>query len=395
MITDGKTFCPLPWTQLIFKPIGGVGVCSFSPKIGNIVETPIQEIINSNTINEIKQAIKNGEWHKNCNYCQHSELHGGDSQRITELKCMTDDTKQKINQEVDAFKDIVLNWETDCNLSCNYCGPQLSSTWRQKKGIKLVPVEIAQEEQAVSVTMDYLISRHNDIDRILLLGGEPLMQKNLVKFFENLPANKKYRVTIATNLSVNLKKNPLFKLMLKSKNLGINWLISFDNIGDQFEYVRDGASWEIFENNIKILKENTEYDIAAHLTYSLYCVDSLKEYYDYCTKNNLRIEVGNLSTPVELNVTNAPKEIRMRAIEEIDQILISYNNDDISLDILRNYKSMLEKAVPYKSGGDKDYIKAQNILNFNSRLETELNKNKKFEDLWPELHNILKKVQND
>ena len=105
------------------------------------------------------------------------------------------------------------------------------------------------------------------------------MQKGLEQFLDYLDPNK-VSVMITTNLSVNLENNPIY-LRLRTWPM-VQWMISFDNSDqDKFEYVRHGASWTQFVNNIQVMKRDKQ-TVAAHPAYSIYCALDLMEYYDFC-----------------------------------------------------------------------------------------------------------------
>ncbi len=82
---------------------------------------------------------------------------------------------------------------TGCNLGCSYC----DTTWAND--LK-APFELMDENQIY----DYIKS--TGITNVTLTGGEPLIQKNIRTLLEKLASDKKIRVEIETNGSIDISE---------------------------------------------------------------------------------------------------------------------------------------------------------------------------------------------
>ena len=83
-----------------------------------------------------------------------------------------------------------------------------------------------------------------------MVGGEPLLLPENDRLLDVIPQDA--IVTLITNLNVDLDKNKIFqKLSTRSR---VGWSMSFDNTGEQLEYVRHGASWSLIKENLAKIK---------------------------------------------------------------------------------------------------------------------------------------------
>jgi hypothetical protein len=185
---------------------------------------------------------------------------------------------------------------------------------------------------------------------------------------------------------VDLTNNPIYQELKTWPQ--VSWMISFDNASQQkFEYVRNGANWDQFVQNIKTMKQDQQ-RVTAHPAYSIYCALDLMEYYDFCTAMDLDIFWCELNHPQELDIRRMPWPVRERAIQEIDRIVEKYQGKpNISLEILERYKLTLQ---------DNSYLhhldRTLFVTEWHRDIEKKLNKVIRFEDLWPELSVLLQEV---
>ena len=396
-LTDSPTFCPSPWSSLRLGTGGGVGVCPYSEDVGSTFNTPMDDIIYGKTLTAVRETISQGEWHPNCFYCRESESKGGRSQRLMNLDSMSEDLKNSIDANPTQFslKDCSINWSNLCNLACNYCTPKISTGWQTALG-NTVKVSSMGDN-----SMSWLIENSDNLTFILIGGGEPLLHKNVNDLLLQLKRNTVH-LYITTNLSVELETNPMFNTIKDNPNLRVVWSISFDGIGDKFDYVRHGAKWDQFTKNINTLKKYNQ-QIEAHPAYGIYCAFDLIEYVDFCVENELNIFWCDVFNPMELDIRYAPKILRDLAIQNIDAVLEKYDDKNLaiklSLQTLYKYREMAKTGsyffepatFPNKHNSqiDQNKQRAINILEFNKKIENQLPKKKSFADLWPNIHNIL------
>lgn len=370
-ITQSPTFCPAPWTSLNIDQTGRVMPCMHSGyELGNIKQTPIQEVLKSSSMRELRTAMARGEWHSACAWCKRLEETTGSSGRT--VRKADAGILSEIDQDIDYFtlEHIVVNWSNLCNLTCVYCNPETSTAWQSIKGI---PINHVKNEHPDLIE---LAKQHGHTVRGLTLGGgEPLLQKGLLDFLKCLdPAQ--VRVLVTTNLSIDITNNPIYNELRTWPT--VDWQVSFDNANkDKFEYVRDGASWDILVNNIRLMKQHSQ-RVIAHPAYSIYCAFDLIEYYDFCACEELDIFWCELTHPWDLDIRRYSNSLRQQAIAEIDRVVDKYSNQrGLAVDTLERYRMTLM---------DNSYIfnpeYRPNPVEFHRRTELELKKSVTFQQLW-------------
>jgi organic radical activating enzyme len=348
--------------------------------IGNIKQSTIQQVIAGPVMQDIRTHMSQGKWHSACNLCKQSEESSGASART--VRMISADTMASIDQNINHYElqHVVVNWSNLCNLSCTYCNPETSTAWQS---IKKIPINHVKNKHADLIE---LARQHgHQVQGLTLGGGEPLLQKGLVEFLKCL-VPQQVHVMVTTNLSMNLTTNAVYQEL---KNWpAVDWQISFDNANkEKFEYVRNQASWEQFEANIKILKQDGQH-VVAHPAYSIYCALDLVEYYEYCEANQLSIFWCDLTHPWDLDIRRLTTPIRNLAIEEIDRVINKWgSNGIIDTSTLQRYRANL--IDPTFLTNFRSY--RANPFKYSRAVEKELGKTNTFEELWPKLTDLIEK----
>lgn len=313
----GKNFCYAPWTNIHINPQGIYKVCcAGKTELGDLRSTPIDEILNSNKLIEIKKAILSNEEHANCSTCIRHELKSTSSERgwyddISQRQVIT------INDIADShLQNLDIRWSNTCNLSCAYCAEDASSQWASLKSKKPERLDYSNTMPGI---LKYIQDNKNTLKNLGLLGGEPLLQKEneeLLDFVDN-----DIHINLITNLSVPLENNKIFKKLLDKNK--VVWDISFETVGKKFEYVRHGSSWELITHNIAYLKDAIK-NKPGHLIgiTSQFCVYNaldLSEVNRYFFENDFPQPRWNeLTYPEILSVARLPNRFIQKSIIELE-----------------------------------------------------------------------------
>jgi MoaA/NifB/PqqE/SkfB family radical SAM enzyme len=345
--------------------------------IGNIKKNSIQEVITGPVVTGMKQAMARGEWAPGCSWCKRLEETTGVSGRT--VRRASEETKNQIDTDPDFFKleHLVVNWSNLCNLACVYCNPETSTAWQS---IKKIPINLVKNEHADLIELAR--TQGHNIQGLSLGGGEPLLQKGLEQFLDYIDGNK-VSVMITTNLSMDLENNAIYQRLKTWPN--VSWMVSFDNADqDKFEYVRHGASWAQFVDNIQVMKRDKQ-KVQAHPAYSIYCALDLMEYYDFCAEQQLDIFWCELTSPWDLDIRRHSVVLRQLAIDEIDRVVAKYQNQqNLSTDVLQRYRATL---VDNSYLNNQDFV--LNTLKWHRDTELTLKKTATFVNLWP---NVAKEL---
>lgn len=141
---------------------------------------------------------------------------------------------------------------TGCNLRCSFC----DTTYAYEQGTEMSIQEILDEMKKFSSTY------------VCLTGGEPLLQKDAPKLIECL-IQKKYKICLETNGSINIKK------YVGKKSLMISLDIKCPSSGSHEQMNMKNIRYLSKKHQIKfIIKNKEDYDYAKKI---------LKKYNPPCT----------------------------------------------------------------------------------------------------------------
>jgi MoaA/NifB/PqqE/SkfB family radical SAM enzyme len=374
---SNKIFCNKPFNSIFLGPDGGIRPCCSltGGDLGNLNNQSIEEILNGDLAKSIRQSFINNEWHSACNLCKTQEDIGeGLSERTYNPHNENHyDAIRNIGPSYFRLENTDLRWSNLCNLACNYCMPYFSSRWAQIDNIKVNSLQ----KESVSNLLKYIKNNLDNFHFIMMLGGEPLLQKENNELLDIISTAKNdIGITMVTNLSTPIENNTIAQKLMNHDGK-VDWCISIETIGDRFEYVRDGANWEVLTKNIVILNNNRQ-NINLHPIYCVYSAFNLEEYFEWAISINANIITWQiLFQPDPLSVLNLNKELRTEAIAEIDRVVEKYQTK-FDMKLLQHIKNEL---LTFKEPLDLS------TRIWHNDLEKNKLKNKKhtFDELWPEL----------
>jgi organic radical activating enzyme len=314
----GRNFCYAPWTNIHINPQGTYKTCCGGDVgLADLRKVPIQSIMNSAQLLEIKQHTLSGQSHNNCKQCVRQESMSSASERS-----WYDDIADRKPIEIESIEqqhiqNLDIRWSNTCNLSCTYCGADASSQWASHKKI---PVERLDYSDTLPSLMAFIAENKSTIKNLGLLGGEPLLQKENESLLDVI--DQDVHINVITNLTVPLENNKIFKKLMEKNR--VVWDISFDTVGDKFEYVRRGSTWDNILNNIRYLQhavtQKPNHIVGVAAVYSVYNALELSNIHQYFNNNNLPVIRWNeLHAPSELSVQSLPERFRLQAADQLEQ----------------------------------------------------------------------------
>lgn len=216
-----------------------------------------------------KLFIENNELNSACGYCKESWPNSiwNSWNRWKDRDWTQDELDQLIDQDYTNYIEIMLG--NTCNMSCMYCDERSSSTWADiKKTAKVNNDAWKQaimenlyayiEQQDLNTAIPNLMNNHKMFYNFL--GGEPLLDWEIFDVLERILAihRKKgesgHAVSITSNLNIKPKLLERF-MKLVDDSSDFSWIVSasIDAPGEYGENIRDGLSWDLFEQNSKTL----------------------------------------------------------------------------------------------------------------------------------------------
>lgn len=185
-------------------------------------------------------------------------------------------------------------------------------------------------------------------------------------------------VTLITNVSVDVTNNKIFGKLSQRRQVG--WSLSFDNIGERFEYVRYGGKWDLLLKNldaIQVLMDERGHWGGIHAVYNVYNATRLVELTEFARSRDLTIHWQSLYQPDCLDPSRLGSKVAKLARQEIDALLAK----DICLD---NERQFFENVL--QNLQSRDDLREQ-LRTHIAEIERHyhLDQIGKFEHLWPEL----------
>ena len=370
-------YCAAPWRGLHINPRGDVKTCcAGNPNmLGNLNTQSIEQILNGTLMQEIRADLSQGRAHGYCSNCVQAERYGGESERHWH---------NRVNEKFDYavagnqyhYPVIVdVRWNTTCNLSCNYCMEACSSKWASIKGIPFKSGARPYYEQVC----DFIEQHRDHIHEVALVGGEPLLLPENERLLDVIPADA--IVTLITNMSVDLKNNKIFKKLCQRSKVG--WSMSFDNVGERFEYVRHGSDWNLLQENLAMVKDlmlTQGHWGGIHAVYNIYSATRICELREFAEACKMTVLWQNLFQPDYLDPALHGPAVAQAAAKEIEKFFDMGVATDIEQKFfnlaLENYAKVKEPQKGIELQFAKHISDIENIYH--------PDKKGKFKLLWPE-----------
>jgi len=374
-----KKYCASPWRGLHLNFEGQIKTCcAGNPNmLGKISDGSIESILQSSKLKEIKKSIQQGVLHeKYCENCIRREDAGFGSERdwhnniSPDFDALTaDDTEHK-----PALIDV--RWNNTCNLACTYCSEYFSTKWASIKGL---PQNMTINTQYQKV-IDYIKKHKSYTKEVAMVGGEPLMMKENHALLNILPDD--VLVTLITNMTVDFEKFPVPQQLLRRKRVG--WSMSFDNVGDRFEYVRWGSTWEQLNKNVTTVANkinNSQQHGGIHSVYNIYNCTRLCELKQYALDKGITILWQHVWGDY-LDPTLHNAKVRELAIKEIQKYRNTFEISESDSLFLNNTENNLQRGTTNQS---------KEFLEFTDNIENKFHPDQKgqFAKLWPEIAKAL------
>lgn len=326
-----KTYCPMPWVNVSLVP-GAFQPCCIWDDVSTFDGiTNLSDMRNSIQLKQIQQDMLDGKQVAGCSQCYNDEKLGLQSPRQQYIERFGTVTEP-------VLRSLDLALDNVCNLKCRGCASSSSHLWYEEE-LKLYGQTIYPKKYTTAFNFDDV--EIENLERLDLSGGEPLMNRSLDAFFEKLIAKdllKNIYLSISTNGTV-LPSSTMQYVLANVKDLHLN--ISIDGIGDLNKYFRSGADWTACFANFTYF--DSLYDIRtsttvinAHTTVSVYNVNKLNEIEQFFKEKFPRITNDRrlVYWPEFLSIKNIPQELKDQiapTVEQYPEILEFLNSDGSDL----------------------------------------------------------------
>lgn len=368
-IDQSKNFCMLPWTHMHLWPNGNAYPCCIwdsDQPLGRFSETTsLLDLWNSEKMKSLRLNMLEDKPTDGCKRCYELEKYGSnETLRITSNnnfgshwnsveKTLSDGTVEKLQMN---YLDIRFN--NLCNLRCQTCGPELSSSWYEDQkamyqdyqGTKVI--QINPSEKLWAELEPLLLG----VESAYFAGGEPLICDEHYKILDLWIEKNKTDIPInyTTNFALlNHKKAQVLDYWKKFSNVSVS--ASLDDSGARAEYLRKGTNWSSIEKNReKMLKECPDIHFEITPTISVYNVFHFPEFhYDWITRGLIK------PNDIRLNILTHQQYMNIRIYPKLAKDIISEKYRKY-LDLIKTYADKNQQPFNNVESGYNSVINFMN-----------------------------------
>lgn len=301
-----KNFCAAPWAGLSLDPDGQAKLCCISQEKVDLLQ--FDQARGQPKFMEIRQSFMLDQQHPSCKVCWQREKTNTEWESRRSTYQYNDFYHNLDSAEDFKLQHLDLRWSNTCNLNCVYCGPVYSSKWADLLG----------HSQRMRIFPTVLDEDLANLKILQLAGGEPMLIKENLDILQRLSTiNNNVTIEITTNLTM-IENNKIYEVL---KTFGhVTFVVSFEAVGEQFEYIRNGANWLQFEKNLKILKKDFS-QIQFNMVYfplsSFNIVEAIQVALEYTNANNIFLVSQIEGHGFDMLSQNSVKYIKQHNLDQI------------------------------------------------------------------------------
>jgi len=265
-------------------------VLTFDGNLSKILTSDVYEELRNTDVNDIPGCAK----------CIHEENTGKD-------ESMREWFNRTYTTESVQLEYLEIGFDNICNAACDGCWSEFSHTWSKINNPDALPNThiISSDELTEDIP--------SSVNKILFLGGEPLMTNRHRRLLETCADLSNMSVTYNTN-GTFLLDDQTINLLNQCKE--VEFILSVDGYGELNEKVRKNCHWHLIEKFINQI-QNSDYKLLIHTVIHRNNWHGLKDLEQYITKNNFRWRPWILTYPPHLDIANADnKEEIYKFIQE-------------------------------------------------------------------------------
>lgn len=361
LFKQSDRFCGVPWHLLYVQTNGDVHSCSKGRvPLGNVITTPIIEILNDDSRKSLKDSILTDKPNKNCDVCIARENQGNNLDKYTHIRGGYN--KLFYNQDIDyhntnEFKlgAVDLHWSSICDLKCVTCwAPQSSSiALEQGEVVRHTPTKQALE------LIDWIVEHQQTLTEVYLSGGEPTLIKYNLKLLRQLEKRPDLIIRVNSNLMWDTD-NAIVQEILKFPN--VLFTCSADSLGQRFEYIRRNAKWDKFLKNLSYLKKFDNVEIRINSVFFVLSCSTLLDTIDFFVNNfditDFTINQCGMGHSY-LQSRNISDALKKQCASKIQDGIIRYNGN---LNLVGQLNNCLVELNATKEEGYEDYLNSIDLL---------------------------------
>lgn len=299
MTKINQTLCAAFWNHTNIRSGDRIFPCCRFKHPIDTFNGHISNILESETYRDLREKSKNGIAIKGCEKCYLEEKLGKQSLR--------QEFNQQYNIDSVSLKYLEIGFDNICNLTCDGCWEEFSSAWSKIKNPDA-------DRKSHIVSISEIKDSSAGIEKIVFLGGEPLMTNRHRRFLSSLPTREILEVIYYTN-GTFLLDSASIEILNSCKT--VKFILSIDGVEDLNDKVRSGSSWSSiieFISQIKSLK----FDLHIHSVIHKNNWFGFSELADFVDSIQVNWSVGLLTFPEYLCIDNLSSEEKSRLLDTLD-----------------------------------------------------------------------------
>ena len=329
--------CILPWISLETTPLGGARPCCLYtkelPDIDLTTQT-LDDAFNSKEMQDLRRSFRNDEKPDGCERCWMEEDAGKKSKREYMLEKFKDVKVDYDSDTSDTLQFLDLKLGNICNLKCRICGSWSSSKWAQEEIAQYGKENIATEWLSKGSWPRRSKKFWEHIDTILptikyfeFTGGEPFLIKQHFDLLQRA-VDKGYSNEIDIHYNTNGTQFPKqYEVWKTFKHVQIAF--SIDNVGERFEYERDGANWSNVNENIKKFRKLKEqgypFSFQICVTWNIQNIYYMKELLQWAETSGITdIHFNLMHDPEEFSLSKIPYSSKSKVMLELQKVQVMF-----------------------------------------------------------------------
>lgn len=353
----------------------------------------VEQAWNSPTRKQIKIDLDSGIKNNNCRQCFQEEAAG-----VTSGRMLFNERFREITPKEDQPLAFFLKPGNTCNLACRHCSPWVSSRWYRDHYEALVDdpdknfnqwlIQFKAQQDSYDENNPFwktFTRWGHDAVWFDLYGAEPTLIKSLTNALSEV-AKSPYARQKSIHINTNGTNVDRKFLELLTNFQHVDFEISADGIGPQFEYMRHPASWNQFLDNLQIFEEfRSRYsdviDIQITCTLSLYNIWNAAD-----IKNFFERELGII---VGFNFVHHPDYMDLRNVPEEKKSLVRDHliKAGINKPVFFNYNGVIGFLMSESDGLDRQ-ANIKRFFEVTDRVDSY--RGQSFQKVFPEMYEILR-----
>ena len=287
-----NTLCAAFWNHTNVRPDNRIFPCcrfktpvaTFTGDVGSILHT--KEYL------KLREDSSNGVHITGCEKCYYEERQGKESLRERFNREYTTDTVE--------LRYLEIGFDNICNLACDGCWEEWSSTWANIKSPDTKKINILTTEEFYNVP--------STVDKVLFLGGEPLMTSRHIRFLETLPDPSSVSVIYYTNGTFLFSDQ---EIVFLKKFKSVKVYVSIDAVGELNDRVRSGSRWTDILRFLDQMR-TTDFSITINSVVHANNWHGFKDLADFIHTNSYDWCTNVLTYPQKLDIINLEPEEKIK-----------------------------------------------------------------------------------